>query len=78
MAIAQIDDNAHYLYDTIQLNHYKHHYVSLSVDSPGSLYFIVAQQAPLDPLKRLAYATYGLVRVLVAEVTYDSYNRPVF
>jgi hypothetical protein len=66
VAIAQLDDNAHYLYDTLPFHHYRPHYISLSVDSCHPLHLIVAQQTPVDPTKRVTQSTYGLVRVLVA------------
>lgn len=78
VAIAQMDDNANYIYDTLPFHHYRPHFFSLNVTSDGPLHLIVAQQTPLTTKDRTGVWPYGVVRVLVSSITYDSNNQPVY
>jgi hypothetical protein len=80
VAIAQLNDNANYIYDTLPFYHFRPHFFSLNVASIGDepLHLIVAQQTPLLTIKRTTIWPYGVVRVIVCSITYDSNNQPIY
>lgn len=79
MAIAQLNDNANYIYETLSFDHYKPHFFSLELIESGDepLHIIVAQQTPLKPKERTV-VYYGVVRVLISSVNYDANNQPIY
>lgn len=75
-----MEDNANYIYDTLPFDHHKPHFFSLNVSSTNDepLHLIIAQQTPLLPSQRTTIWPYGVVRVIVSSVTYDSDNQPIY